>query len=277
MNCTQAKQIDLLCFMKSNGFLEQNVKGNQAWFLSPFRSEKTPSFKVDISKNIWYDFGEGCGGTIIDFVMKLHHCSTQKALEILSGNSFSFHQQKVIENKSNYQILSVQELRNYHLIHYLKSRKINLKIAQKFCNEIHYTFNNRRFYAISFKNNSNGFEIRNKFFKGCLGRKDITSFDRNSPIVSVFESWSDFLSYLTLKNTMVNESFIILNSTAMVKKIGLKLNEFKKVKVFFDNDNSGEKAYQYLQQETVKSKLTDCRIHYKNHKDLNEYLMYLNA
>ncbi len=278
MNCTQAKQIDLLNFMRINGFEVTNKRNNQAWFLSPFRREKTPSFKIDISRNIWYDFGEGCGGTIIDFVMKLNHCNTQKALEILSEKSFSFHQQKVTESKPSYKILSIKKITNYNLKNYLESRKIDLEIAQRFCSEIHYTFDdNKRFYGIGFKNNSNGFEIRNKFFKGCLGSKDITSFYTNSTTISIFESWSDFLSYLTLKNKMIDESFIILNSTAMIKRINSEINNFKKVKTFFDNDDAGEKAYQYLRQKTTKSKLIDCRIHYKKHKDLNEYLMSLSG
>jgi CHC2 zinc finger len=41
--------------------------------VSPFRpAEKTPSFKIDPVKNLWFDFGSGEGGTIIDFVQKLY-------------------------------------------------------------------------------------------------------------------------------------------------------------------------------------------------------------
>jgi hypothetical protein len=38
---------------------------DQGWYLSPFRNEATPSFKVNQSANLWYDFGEGKGGTVI--------------------------------------------------------------------------------------------------------------------------------------------------------------------------------------------------------------------
>jgi DNA primase len=41
--------------------------------VSPFRpNERTPSFKIDPVKNLWFDFGSGEGGTIIDFVQKLY-------------------------------------------------------------------------------------------------------------------------------------------------------------------------------------------------------------
>ncbi len=45
MNCTQAKLIDLVDFIKKIGFTPHNTKGNQVWFLSLFRSEKHPPLK----------------------------------------------------------------------------------------------------------------------------------------------------------------------------------------------------------------------------------------
>ena len=35
------------------------------WYKSPFRTEKEASFKVDLHKEVWYDFGLGKGGDII--------------------------------------------------------------------------------------------------------------------------------------------------------------------------------------------------------------------
>ncbi len=276
MNCNKAKQINLLDFLAKQGFKPQKMTNNQAWYLSPFRCEKTPSFKIDTSKNIWYDFGDGCGGTIIDFVMKLHQCSTTKALEILGNKSFSFQQQKVIEceNKANYKILSIEKITNPNLLNYLKSRKIAIEVAQYFCSEIHYTFNNRkRYYGIGFKNDSNGFEIRNKFFKGCLGRKDITSFHSNSSSLLIFESWSDYLSYLTLTGNKNDESSIILNSTSMIRKIDSELKKFKRIEAYFDNDNAGENALRILEDKVPSIELIDNRKLYKGYNDLNEYLV----
>ena len=44
------------------------------------------------------------------------------------------------------------------------------------------------------------------------------------------------------------------------------------IKLYFDNDESGNKATDYL-IESVKSKIIDNRIHYKNFNDLNDYLV----
>jgi hypothetical protein len=59
-------------------------------------------------------------------------------------------------------------------------------------------------------------------------------------VVSIFESWSDFLSYLTIKKETPNENFIILNSTSMIKKVVKNIEKYSVVKAFLDNDNAGD-------------------------------------
>ena len=276
INCSKAKKIDIVSYLKKQGFKPIKNTSNSVWFFSPFRSEKSPSFKVDITKNVWYDFGEGIGGTIIDFIMKYHNCSLKDSLNLLSNNTFSFHQHKnlqEVEIKPKYSIKKVGELTNSFLIEYLKLRKINIEYAKRFLFQVHYSFDSEKeYYGIGFMNDFGGLEIRNKFFKGCLGKKSITTINNNSDVISLFESWSDFLSYLTLKKIIPNENFIILNSTSLIQKIPELIKDYSKTKCFFDNDEAGNKALKHL-KEKVSKELIDCRIHYKSHNDLNDYLI----
>ena len=280
MNCKVAKTIEMNSYIFKQGFRVGKKTTKDVWYYSPFRNnEKTPSFKIDITKNVWYDFAEGVGGTIIDFVMKYNNCSIKEALVILSEDTFPIHQQtKQIksETKPTYSIKKVTELTNQKLLDYLSNRKINLKFAKKFCFQVHYSFSNgKELYGIGFMNDMGGLEIRNKFFKGCLGKKEITTINNNSDVVSLFESSSDFLSYLTLKKEIPKENFIILNSTSLVKKtIGL-LDNYALIKLFFDNDESGNKATDFL-LENINSKIIDNRVYYKKHNDLNHYLAHRN-
>ena len=71
---------------------------------------------------------------------------------------------------------------------------------------------------------------------------------------------------------MPEENFIILNSTSLVKKALEPASSFAEIKVFFDNDDAGDKATNFL-LDNIKGKVTDYRIHYKNYNDLNEYLL----
>lgn len=52
--------------------------------LSPFSSEKTPSFVVSPEKQIWHDFSSGKGGNMFSFVMEMEGLDFKGALELLA-------------------------------------------------------------------------------------------------------------------------------------------------------------------------------------------------
>ncbi len=52
--------------------------------LCPFHEEKTPSFHVTPAKSVYYCFGCGKGGDVIDFVMEVEHLSFAEAVERLA-------------------------------------------------------------------------------------------------------------------------------------------------------------------------------------------------
>jgi DNA primase len=272
MNSIKAKQLDLVNFLKKIGYEPKKTNNIEAWFLSPFRAENSPSFKVNINRNIWFDFGEGIGGNIIDLVVRIENCSVKEALFKLSNESFSFHKQINFNNINNsYTIHKITEITNHNLISFINSRKINIEVAKKYCFQIHYSFQNTtEYYGIGFKNDNDGFEIRSKYFKGCLGKKEITNINNNSSTIVIFESWSDFLSYLTLK--IDNENYIVLNSTSMTNRVLSNLNNYKLIKLFLDNDEAGNKATNTI-ISSINIDVIDCRYLYKNFKDLNEYLI----
>ena len=56
-----------------------NYKG-----LSPFNDEKTPSFVVSPSKEIWKDFSSGKGGNVISFLMEHEQYTYPEALLFLA-------------------------------------------------------------------------------------------------------------------------------------------------------------------------------------------------
>lgn len=56
-----------------------NYKG-----LSPFHDEKSPSFVVSPSKQIWKDFSSGKGGTAVSFLMEIENFTYPEALRPLS-------------------------------------------------------------------------------------------------------------------------------------------------------------------------------------------------
>lgn len=42
--------------MHTLGYNPVRRQGDSLWYKSPFRDEQEPSFKVNIERNLWYDF-----------------------------------------------------------------------------------------------------------------------------------------------------------------------------------------------------------------------------
>ncbi|KXA39240.1 CHC2 zinc finger domain-containing protein, partial [Prevotella corporis] len=58
-----------------------------ALYRSPLRAETHPSFKVDTEKNLWIDYAEGRGGSIIDLCMRLEGCTLLEVIHRLGQNA----------------------------------------------------------------------------------------------------------------------------------------------------------------------------------------------
>lgn len=58
------RQISLADFLARLGHEAVRRSGNELWYRAPYRNERTPSFRVNVAKQLWYDFGTGKGGDI---------------------------------------------------------------------------------------------------------------------------------------------------------------------------------------------------------------------
>ena len=65
-------------------YVRLQKKGNSYMGLCPFHSEKTPSFSVSRSKQMYHCFGCGVGGNVITFVMEYENFSFVEALKMLA-------------------------------------------------------------------------------------------------------------------------------------------------------------------------------------------------
>ena len=133
--------------------------------------------------------------------------------------------------------------------------------------------NGKNYFGIGFKNDSGGYEIRNKFAKICLGKKDISTIKNGSKSVKIFEGFFDFLSFKNIEKYLEKEpsDYIILNSVSMIYKAQKSLEDYKNIELYFDNDEAGNRAVEILKNELNNAE--DGRVFYQNFKDLNEYLI----
>lgn len=67
-----------------SGYVQLKKKGSSHFGLCPFHNEKSPSFSVSQSKQIFYCFGCGAGGNVISFIMKYENDTFTEALQRLA-------------------------------------------------------------------------------------------------------------------------------------------------------------------------------------------------
>lgn len=267
----EIKNISIKNFLAEQGVTPKQERTGYGMYLSPFRSETAPSFKVDYNKNLWYDFGSGEGGSIIDLVMKLDGCTIGGAISKLeNGSNFSFHRSEPVQ--STMQIVSVKPLQDIRLIDYLQAkRSIDIAIAREYCQEVHYTTNGKPFFAIGFRSDAGGWELRNEYFKGSTSPKSPTTIGNSSPTCLLFEGFMDMLSYLTLKKTIhPNVDMVVLNSVHNLHRAEEFLKSHQTIHCFLDNDESGRRALAAVEKLGIET--IDQSPFYRDHKDLNEYL-----
>lgn len=288
LSCSEAKKIDMTNYLSSLGFLPERIIRDDYWYHSPLREEKHPSFKVNRKKNIWFDFGTGEGGTIVDFGIRYHQCSISEFLDRLKS-SFSFHQPTAAQKfdaagqKKKMRVMAATSVTNPALCRYLKDRNIPLDLAQTYCREVHYEFDEKHYYAIGFRNNSGGYELRNAHFKGCISPKEVTLIsekEKTAKEIAVFEGFFSFLSYLKMKETNLaglpdlQGDFLILNSLSLLKKSQDIMEEYDKIHLFLDLDKAGSQATAMALKRDKRYQ--DERSFYQGYKDLNDMLIKLN-
>ncbi len=293
LTCREVNQIDMVDYLSKQGYAPQKIRGNDYWYQSPFREEKTASFKVNRKLNVWFDHGSGNGGTLVDFGILYYKCSVKELLQKMMAEKdmiLSFHphhfslageKKELPEQSAKIKILSVSIITDIGLLNYLKNREISLPIAHQFCQQICFELYNKKHLAIGFKNNSGGYELRNAYFKGSSTPKQPTLISQNHPdSLLVFEGFFSFLSFQTLqqsnqeiKNKLLQkqDDFLILNSLSFFEKSKEVMEKYRSIRLYLDRDLMGLKCTKQALQWSIKYK--DCSKIYRRFKDLNELLI----
>lgn len=278
----EIKSIPLAAFLSQLGHEPAARKGTRLWYKSPLRQEQTPSFKVDTTLNCWYDFGIGKGGNIFDLTTELYQSTDLRYLMHCIANSYpvpsvqtvasSFPQRHSAPSMERFEVVPLE---HRALVAYLQERGILAHIAKAKCNEAHYSVNEKSYFFVSFENVSGGWELRNRYFKGCRGRKDISYLpwarDGPSAECAVFEGFIDYLSALTL-GIISGADTIILNSVVNVNKAVPFLRGYKTINCYLDNDTAGQTALSEL-TAIYGSTVIDRSTLYSEFNDLNDYLV----
>ena len=274
------RRMPLADFLARLGHEPVRRSGNELWYLAPYRGERTSSFRVNVAKQLWYDFGLGKGGDIFTL-----------AGEFLQSDDFRT-QAKFIAEAANmtvtgwekpayfpkptepvFEDVEVAPLFRSPLTEYLEERGIPIGVASRHCCRLNYGVRGKRYFAVGFPNMAGGYEARSRFFKGCIPPKSVSlvkAKDTTADECLVFEGFMDFLSALTLGVTG-NADCLVLNSVANVGKAVELLDGYRRIGCFLDRDEAGRRTLDTLAKR-YGARVTDRSSLYDGCKDLNEYL-----
>ena len=276
MNIDAIRQIPLVDFLNHLGYQPTGRDSKGLWFYAPYRSERKPSFHVNPNKNIWFDFGTGTGGDIFtlagemsgetDFLRQADFIAVKMQLPVEKP-----YKPTLFIEEPTFANLEISTLKAPALLKYLADRGIPNEIARQYCVQVDYEMKGKHYYAIGFRNNADGYELRNPFFKGSSPPKHITHIANGNPRCSVFEGFIDFLSAERLGFNDGTDA-IVLNSVSNLGKAIEPLTDYPLILCYLDNDAAGRAALARLQRE-FGDRMMDKSALYPNHKDLNDYLV----
>lgn len=248
-----ASIVDLL---KRLGFNPVKKSGKEHLYISMLREFDTkPSFCVNDDVGVWFDHGIRKGGNIIDFGLAYWRTLSfnevvEKLVAICAANLPERQSRPRRPGNAvklpHYIIEAVKDVGTHPAItSYLKSRGV-FDLAKKLLNEVYYYVEvqkgeRKHFYAAGWKNESDGWEVRNKYFKGCLGKKAISVIQGHPKEVAVFEGFINYLSW-NAENPEAVSSIIVLNTLALLSEGIEKAKEFSSINLFLDRDNAGHQA-----------------------------------
>ena len=280
MNIEAIRTIPLADFLARLGHEPVRRSGNELWYIAPYRGERTPSFRVNVAKQFWYDFGLGKGGDIFTL-----------AGEFLQSNDF-MEQAKFIAEAANitvtgwekpaylpkpiepvFEDVEVIPLLRSPLTDYLAERGIPVIIASRHGCRLNYGVRGKRYFAVGFPNMAGGYEVRSRYFKGCIPPKSVSLVKANDIPADeclVFEGFMDFLSAVTLGVTG-NADCLVLNSIANVEKAAGLLEGYGRIGCFLDRDEAGRRTLAALTMR-YRERVSDRSSLHEGCKDLNEYL-----
>lgn len=281
MDISALKTIPIADFLRRLGHAPVAHKGRELTYFAPYREEHKPSFRLNTEKNVFYDFGTGCGGDIFklagefirssDFKAQAKYITDSMNVQLPMKEHPSFVSQP---SEPVFQNVVVSKLESPSLLRYLAQRGISKEIAQKYCVKVDYQLRGKDYYAIGFENNAHGYELRSVFFKGSFPPKHITHIDNGNGRCNVFEGFIDFLSAEKLGYNDGNDS-LILNSVSNLNKALPFLSDYPLILCYLDNDTAGHETLTKLQKE-FGDKVADKSSLYPDHKDLNDYLVSIS-
>jgi hypothetical protein len=254
------EQVSITGLLSRLGFEPARNSGRELLYRSMLRDGDTkPSFCVNDSLGVWFDHGTGKGGNVIDFGLafwpalgfkdvcgKLCEVMQQTAPAAISFFQPGERKRRKALKLPHYRVDKIHSLGHSPAIQQYLERRGIWEIAQGILQEVHYHVTDEKrqvkhFFAAGHRNESGGWEVRNKYFKGCLGHKGLTLIEGDNRRLCLFEGFFDYLSWKH-EHQEQQDSALVLNTLSLLPAAIKVATRYPHLTVFFDNDTAGRQA-----------------------------------
>ena len=252
------EKISIVNLLDRLGYQPVPKKGREQMYISMLRdNDSNPSLSVNDELGFWYDHGTGKGGNIIDFGLAYWH-NLQFAEVIRKIQEVCYHDAAILHEPvqrpalirerqpKNYAVTDIKRLGTHPAITvYLRSRGI-FDQARQHLSEVYYYIENdagmrQHYFAAGWQNQNEGWEVRNKFFKGCIGPKGLSTIPGDPKKLAVFEGYLDFLSWRKEQPDSAS-SVVVLNTLTLLTPSIEHSKSFSSIDIYFDRDPQGTMA-----------------------------------
>ncbi|QEM07840.1 hypothetical protein DIU31_031675 [Mucilaginibacter rubeus] len=261
MNPTAIReQVSLTGLLARLGYQPAHNSGREILYRNVLHEDgKKPSLCVNDNLGMWYDHGTGKGGNVIDFGLafwpgleikevcgKLHEIMEQAipaAVSILKPSRRKRHKTLI---QPYYRVDKVCDLGKTPSIRLFLEKRGIWEEAQGILQEVHYhsvhaKLQPRQFFAAGHRNDSGSWQVRNKYFKGCLGNKGLTLLTGDSRRLCVFKDIFDYLSWKH-DHPELPDSALIINSYSLLAAAIKTAMRYPAISVYFDHTPEGHQS-----------------------------------
>jgi hypothetical protein len=274
------EQASIVGLLSRLGFQPVPKRGRERMYVSMLRdNDSQPSLSVNDDLGVWFDHGTGKGGNIIDFGLAFwKHLSFNEVIKqiqeacAIEPGEMRINRPRKATKIPHYIVHQVKPLGTHPAItEYLKSRGV-FEAAEKCLKEVYYYVEDdkgvrKQFFAAGWQNENSGWEVRNKYFKGCMGHKGITVLESDPKKAAVFEGYINYLSW-RIENPLADHSIIVLNTLSLLQAGINKAKLYSSLDIYFDRDKQGFTATKDFIKALPYG--TDRSAVYNGHNDYND-------
>ena len=228
------EEVDILDAISQ--YVDLKKRGQNYFGLSPFRSETKPSFSVAPDKNMWYDFGSGQGGNVVQFLIEYEKISFPEAVRSLA-EKYSIEIIELGDKEQNNlydQLYEIHELACIYFENNVKAQSGSK--AKTYLTDRDFDTNIINKFRVGFAPDSwDSFfkEVKGKFDNDILKKSGLFSESKKGPLIDRFRNRIMF-PFFSLSGKIIGFSGRSLSEKEDVKYLNSpETLLFEKSKIFY--------------------------------------------